>query len=519
LKTQIQSFYRSAAGFRPNDQNLPRLSRVGQTSTQSSRTGVKAPQASRLPVMMLAVRGIFSKRIKRFFSHPIRLEALIRAYSSHPARLMVWLSLLWPTVAAGQSNDTLWSLQQCIDQALNQNLQVRKAIVSNDINKIGITRSKSARLPSLSAGVSQSFSWNGQQVEVTSGNMLGVTGTNVSVNSSVPVFKGFQLTRQIRQSEIGYEAGRYDELTTRETISLNVLNAYLLLLFSIEQEKNSERQVELTTEQLGLARQREQIGAISHADLLQVASQLAVEKQTLATVRSGKAINRIALMQLLEIPAGQPFGIQSPDTTGLIRSVPAESADSIYTIAIGIKPQIKGARLKSESAELDIDIAKSGYYPQLSVNAGLSFAYSNQEEQPIVFENRLNPMLGLTLTIPIYQNSQVRSGVGIARLNADLSRIDELNTKNLLRKEIEQASQDLTSSVTEYEAGVEQYLAAREAYHVAAEKFDKGLYSPVEFLVQKTNLVTSENNLLQAKYKLLFSRKMVEFYKGRQLTL
>jgi len=58
----------------------------------------------------------------------------------------------------------------------------------------------------------------------------------------------------------------------------------------------------------------------------------------------------------------------------------------------------------------------------------------------------------------------------------------------------------------------------KESYDVASEKFNQGIMNSVDFLIQKTTFITSESTLLQAKYKLIFSYKILDFYAGLPLS-
>jgi outer membrane protein len=133
--------------------------------------------------------------------------------------------------------------------------------------------------------------------------------------------------------------------------------------------------------------------------------------------------------------------------------------------------------------------------------------------------NKLNPFVGLTLSVPIFQKNQVRTNVSLAKIAVSNAELDEINTKNGLRKEIEQACADVEKAKSEYAAAIEQMQSSQESYDVTDEKFKVGLLNSVDFLVQKTNLITSESKLLQSKFSLIFGYKVIDFYKGIPLVL
>ena len=421
---------------------------------------------------------------------------------------------------AGQVvSDSAWTLEKCIAYALSNNIQVKKAGVTIRISEATASQVKSSRYPSLNAGVNQSYAWNNQQVTITSGNLVGYAGTNISVNSNLTLFNGFKINGQVKQSKVSLEAAKYDAETTRESIILNILNAYLQVLYAEEQVRNSRKQVELTEQQLELSSERLNLGASSRSDYLQVKSQLASEKQTFATSESSLAMDRITLIQLMELPADTSLLVYHPvlDPRSLLSIHP--KADSVYKIALTVKPQVKSAAFNKESAKLNVKIAKADYYPSLSLSAGLGMNFAASGQQQVSFDDQISPTVGISLNIPIYQNYKVKSSVSIARLNTTNAELDETNIRNQLRKSIEQGAQDVVSYCREYESSLEQYDAAYESYLVADEKFRQGLISSVDFLVQKTNLIIAEGTLLQSKYKLIFSRKILDFYSGIPITI
>jgi len=417
----------------------------------------------------------------------------------------------------------VWTVDDCIQYALQKNIQVQQAQVSSDINKIEMIYAKSAWYPSLSGSARQNFSWSNQNNTTTGSTIFAESdGTNISLNSGMTVSNGKRIRNSVRQSEINYEASGYNTDVIRETVSLNVLNAYLQVLYAEELVKNGEDQIASLEQQLNLAGERLKLGAIANSDYLQVKSQLATEKQTLAASESQLAINRITLMQLMELTEPGDFSIEHPNLDSLINQKRIPDPKEVYQIALGIKPEVKNAELSKQSSQIGIDLAKGGLYPSLSLNAGISTLYSSNSISGSSFgyqlKNNVSPTIGLTASIPIYLNRQVRTNVEVAKKNTDNAELNEYNVKNQLRKAIEQSCQDVTSSQIEYEASVEAYNAVKESFDVASEKFNQGIMNSVDFLIQKTTYITTQSALLQSKYRLIFSYKVLDFYSGLPLS-
>jgi len=226
-------------------------------------------------------------------------------------------------------------------------------------------------------------------------------------------------------------------------------------------------------------------------------------------------------LQLMEIPVSDPASLQlAPlDTTSI--TYPVLNPDSVYSLALQLRPEIKSAELNLQSAGLNVNLARAGSIPSLSLQGSLSTGYSSAYSDISYndqFRNRINPAIGLSLSVPLYQNRQVKSQVEIACIGITNAELNEANTKNQLRKAIEQACVDVASAIKEYEAGREKYQAQRESFQLASEKFKQGLINSVDLLFEKTNLIVAESSLLQSKYKLIYSIRILDFYRGRSLT-
>ena len=444
--------------------------------------------------------------------------------------LLISLFLIVSTgsLLSGQTKK-VWSLDDCIQYALEKNIQVQKALVNNSISNEDVYMAKAARYPSLSGSVRQNFNWNNVTDNTTGATVFkGTNGVNVSASSGMTVYNGSRLRNAIKQSENNLEADKYNTEVIKETVSLNVLNAYLQVLFAEEQVKNDENQISSLAEQLNLADERLKLGAIANSDYLQVKSLLATEKQTLATAQSQLAINRIALMQLMEYPISADFQIQYPNLDSLVNQKRTPDPVEVYQTALGIKPEVKNAELLKNSSQLSIDIAKAGHYPNISLNTGVSSSYSGYQTSFSTsykqgsfgsqLSRNISPSIGLSASIPIYTNRQVKTNVEVAKLNLNTAELNEFNTKDVLRKAIEQACQNVISNQIEFEASSEAYKAVKESFDVASEKYSQGLMGSVDFLIQKTTFISTESSFLQAKYNLIFSYKVLDFYSGQPLS-
>jgi len=434
--------------------------------------------------------------------------------------LILIIVLITPGKYILAQQDAGWNLEKCIEYALEQNIQVRKGILNNERLGYYSEQARAQRLPSVNGSISQNFNWTQSNATASSG-LTASNGSNYSVNAGLTLFNASRLSNQIRQAELDIESGIYSLETTKESISISILNAYLQILYAGEQVKNSEKQLLTTEGQLQLAGERLLLRGISQADYAQVKSQLAKEKLTLANSQSQLAIAKVNLMQLMELPVSDSFNVANPDLSESLNQNRIPDVKAIYETALEIKPQIKNAEIAREISALDEKIAKAGYYPTLSASAGIGSNFNSLDNDTYFTQvnDGISPSAGFSLTIPIFQKKQVSTNVAVAKIGYEDAELSELNTKNELRKNIEQACLDVTSAQIEYEASNESYNSALESSLLSDEKFSQGMINSIDYLVSKTSLIVAESQLLQSKFNLIFSYKILDFYSGISLTL
>jgi len=413
------------------------------------------------------------------------------------------------------SQEGAWSLDSCLRYAVDHNITVKKANLSINRYDVLADQAKANRLPSVNASINQNFGW-GKSIDTQTGeeygNLKGSSSASYSLNSNVSLFNGFKLQNSIKQSMINLESGKYYAESVKESVELNILNAFLNVLYAEEKVKNALKQIDATTEQLSLAKERLELKVISQSDFLQIQSELASEKLTLANAQGDFNMAKVNLMQLMELPVTADFAIVSPDLKNLLNQNIAPSSDEVFQSAVNVKPQIKSAELTTESA-------KANLFPSLSMAAGLGTNYSSQSAYSYFDQiNNVSPNLGLSLSIPIFQKKQVKTNLSVSKIGIEDALLDELNTRNQLRKEIEQVCADILSAQVQYQASLEQNKSTNESYLLSEEKFKQGMINSVDFLIQKTNLITSESQLLQSKFNMVFSYKILDFYKGNPIT-
>jgi outer membrane protein len=441
--------------------------------------------------------------------------------------LLIFGILLTGTLTMGQA--TVWNFQQCLDTALKRNISINQGRLTNELNMISLTQSKANRMPSLSANASEGFNF-GKNVNPTTNAFVIQTynSTNFGIGSSINLFNGLQNSRTIQQNSLIIEAGKYDIATIENTVTLNITTAYLQVLFAYEILIAAENQVESTRSQVDRTGKMVNAGKVPESNLFQIKSQYATDKLAVVTARSQLDLAKVTLMQLMEIPVIDSFDIVKPDF-GEPAELILQSNQDIFRKALAVQPQIPGAAFRTSSALMEIKISKGARWPRLNLsgNINTNFAGSaktessvnpaNQNFFPQLWDN-LGGSLGLGLSIPIYSNRSVKSNIERAIINAESAKLDEQNTKNQLRKSIEQTYTDLRSSMNKFFATKEQYNSSMVSYKNMEIKFNVGMMTAIDYLVEKNNFIQAESKLIQAKYEYIFNTKILDFYQGKAIT-
>lgn len=464
--------------------------------------------------------------------------------------------LLTPLMA--QENKTIWTLEDCINYAHQNNLQIRQEALNHQTDKAYLSQAKAARLPDLNASASGSNIW-GTSFDIASGQLVDDNSyqtASFGLNSNVTVFNGFKLNNSIKQNDLEAKAGFLDVETLKNDISLNVANAYLQILFLEEQIEVAQNQIDYTKQQIEMAQAKFEEGQIAQNDVLQLQAQLAEEDYNLVNLENQARLAQINLMQLIELPVTEDFQIAIPDQ--LVLSPLVQNFEEIYHKSLAIRPEIQSALLKASSSDLGVSIAKADYMPKLTMGGSLSSRYSSTsilydfEDQivereigylqsnpnesvigtsvvssalPINYsfsqqlQDNFSPSVSLTLSVPIFNKKSTQTQVQIARINQEKSQLQIRSTENQLRKDLEQSYADYWNAQKEYLAAQKQEEASNLTYQNAVYQYEEGLLNTTDLLLEKNKLATAESNVLQAKYNNYFNRKILDFYQGVPFTL
>ena len=447
----------------------------------------------------------------------------MRAYT-YIAVLILTITFLSPGANA-QDADTaslpsLWTLQQCIDYAKQKNIQVNTLRLTEASAEQNLLLSKAAKSPDLSGNYTP---------QVTNSKIINATGkgftdqvntaNNLSLNSSAILYNGHYISNDIKQKKLSLQAAGFDTQTEENTITLQITQAYLAILLTKENIDYLQDIVQTSQAQLEQGRVLFSAGSIAKKDLVQLEAQSATDKYNFVTAQNNVRENTLSLKQLLQLPSGFDMRIALPDSVVAIATIaPLKDAQQA---AAGQRPEIKSAQLNTQVAQLNLLKAKAGSMPTISADGVLATGNSTLENGSYIAQlnNDFYQRIGLSLSIPIFNKRQVKTGIEQSKIAIAQAALDLTNTKTILSQQVEQAYINTQNAQAQYEASIVQLNANKENYQMATEELKLGSLTTVDYLVQKNLYVQALQAYIQAKYNAVVSIKEYDFYRGDPVRL
>ncbi|MBQ4388913.1 MAG: TolC family protein [Bacteroidales bacterium] len=413
-----------------------------------------------------------------------------------------------------------WNLQECIDWALENNLNVAASEVTLESRKVDDNTARMRWLPGASASVSENWNFGrgiGGNNTYERGNS---STTGFSVGANMTLFDGLATPRRMQLSRLNLEAATKDLEKARDDVRVKVAQAYVQILYNYEIHEVARRQVRIDSLQVVRLQGLYDSGRASAAELSQQKATEAQSRVTLTQSESNIRSSVLDLAQLLEFPVWEGFSIVRPPVTFTERMLP--DPDEIFADALGIRPAIRAEELRLKSAEKQIQIARAGYYPTLTLNGGLGTNYYttfNSQGFWNQLSNNFSQYVGLSLSIPIFSRFTIRNGVRTAKLQYNSQEIQLQRAKNTLYKEIQQAWNAAVAARAKHESTQKASAAAEDAFELTKAKYENGKATVTEFNESLTRLVKAQSDALQATYECLYQTSLLEFYRGGRLEL
>ena len=414
----------------------------------------------------------------------------------------------------------LWSFTDCINYAVNNNITVKKTQLGQQTATINLDQAKSNRLPAVSGNISANANHGSVINQITNNRVNQTTITNsMGVNASMPLYEGNKLNLQIERATLALEQNDLYVKEAQNNITLSVLEAYLQALYQYENIGVAKNTALSSEEQLAQAQQKYENGAIAKIDLIEIETQHANNEYNVVLAKNQYENQVLTLKQLLELPPGTEFGIEIIQKEDV--SAPIANKEEVYRQALEQLPTTKIYEKQKELAQKDIQIAKSGFLPSLSLSGGINTGYSDRDTEKYMtqLKNNFGQTIGLSLNIPIFSRYQNKNNVALARLSESQADLDRKQAEKDLYTKIETAWHNATTRQAQEVASKKARDNAKLAYELAEKKHEFGNLTNTELLVSRNTYLNAEQTYLQNKYMVLLYQQLLNFYQGKEITI
>jgi outer membrane protein len=424
----------------------------------------------------------------------------------------------------------VWNLKGCIDYALEHSIKLKQSKIKEESSAVDVKQNKAALFPSLSFSMSQNVTWRPYQETGSSIVTDGIATShksNVSesgtygVNASWTVWNGGINRKNIKDSQYSQEMAEYATEVQANSIQEQIAQLYIQILYSTEALKVNEEVQKTAQSQYERGKEMVKQGQMAKSELAQLEAQVTAGEYNIVNSQSLISNYKLQLKQLLEIEGGGEMQIADIDNTDEAALAVIPDEETIYQAALESRPEIKSAEVNIEAMDNKIKIAKAGYLPTISLQAGVGDSHTSGIGTNIFtqMKTNLNASGGLNFSLPILDRRQNKSAVERAKLNKQDAELELQNQRKTLLSTIEKYRLDATTGKQKYIAAKSNVKSMQESYDLINEQFKVGLKSSVDVMTSRDNLIQAEQEMLQSKYTTLLNLQLLEFYRGGVIDL
>ena len=422
----------------------------------------------------------------------------------------------------------IWSLEKCIEYAWSNNLSIKQQNIEVSKSETQLLQDRLDFLPDLNVSFGHNLNW-GRSVDLQNLEIIHnklSQSTSASANASIYLLDGLSKLYGIKSSRKSLEISIQEVERLKDEISVSIARSYLQILLAKEVLAAAEESFNSLEKQRDRTRLLVEAGSQPYTALLDIESQLASEREQVVTAENRVKTSTLALQQLLDLQYDPDFQIMVPDIDYTIQKYTGYNIDEIYAGALSM-PVIQSARLALTKGELDLKSAKGQFYPKISLAASYGTFYSSSTFAPDgsvypffeQFRDNINPSISIGLSIPIFNNWNVKTNVRNARLAKESLELDLRTKEQTLYKEIQTAVTEAETYYRQMEAAEANVSSMQESFRYVEEKFNAGALNSTDYTVARANLLKSRSEYLQAKYQFIFQLKIIDFYKGIPMSL
>jgi len=427
------------------------------------------------------------------------------------------------TFAPISMNAKQWTLKECIDYALQNNISLQKTRLQKLSATEDLLSAKAQLLPSLSASTSQNGTF---QPWPESGRATVANGTvqtsadkfyyngSYGVNANWTVWNGNRNRNTIKLNELAEQQAELDSASTANSIQEQIVQLYVQILYSADAIEVNKQTLETSKKNEERGKAFVEVGKMSKADLAQLTAQRAQDEYNVVAAESSLQNYKRQLKQLLQITNDETFDVVVPSTTDEMALQLIPTVNDVYAAALNQRPEIKNSLLAIEGSDLNLKIAKAQGLPTVGVSGSVgtntsslsSMAWGSQ------LKTNFSTGAGVTVSIPLFDNRSKKTAVNKAMIEKENYRLQLKDEQTQLYSTIENYWLEATTNQNKFKAAQVSVESEQESYDLLSEQFRLGLKNIVELMNGKTSLLTAQQNKLQSKYLTILNIDLLKFY-------
>lgn len=414
-----------------------------------------------------------------------------------------------------------WTLKDCIDYALKNNIKIQTGIISVASSKEDVKEANARLFPSLSFSTTHQAGYQPFLNKDKSYSDKGSYSGDYGLNASWTVWDGNKNRNNIKLQEL---TSRQTKLSLDENVNSiqeQIVQLYVQILYVNEAVDVNAQILDISKQNAARGKEMYEVGSLSKADLAQLEAQVATDEYNLVNIKGELEDYKLQMKNLLRLDYDYVFDIALPVSTDEQALSAIPSAKDVLTNALSLRPEIQNAILGMESSNLNIEIAKAGYKPTVSLSGGigtntLTGTGQNWGNQ---MKSNLSGSVGVTLSIPIFDNRSAKTAVNKAKMSLQQSELEMADAKSNLELTIQGFWINTTTNQQRFKSAQVSVSSAEESYGLLSEQFRLGLKNIVELTNAKTVLLNAQQSRLESKYMTILYMQLLNFYKGEEMNL
>lgn len=413
-----------------------------------------------------------------------------------------------------------WTLEDCISYAVTNNIGLRRQRLQNETAKANLLKSKMDLLPSLNFGADASVGF-GRSIDPTT-NLITFNqnlSNSYALTSNLRLFNGFTTMNTIAANKFMLKSGLEAEKVTRNTLIIDIMNAYYQVLYTRGLENASKSQLDLSEKQLLRMIKMVETGREAESKQYEIESQVSTDKLAYTVAKNTANQALTTLRQMLQLEPGLEFDIMIPDLNNLLISDNIFRPDSVYRIASQILPRLKAIEFDLRASKRQISAARGSLIPRISVGGAAYTGYyllmsedTEQETFKSQIKKNFNQAVFFSLDIPLFNNYTNGRNIKAAKIRRNDAELRLEQEKNTLYTEIENACLNYNRGRDEFSAANANLDFNKKSFEAVEKKFEAGLVDVTVYSAAKNTLFRAETEALRTKLQLLIRKLTIQFY-------